>query len=74
MEEKALEKEKDKASVERLGEVRKEMSELNEELRPLQMRYRQVGGGAGEGTGGAESAVCMAAAAEGGPRCASALW
>ena len=44
VEEKALEKEKDKASQERLGEVQREIGELQDELRPLQMRYRQVGG------------------------------
>lgn len=40
MEEKALEKEKDKASKERLAEVRREQTELRDELRPLQMRYQ----------------------------------
>lgn len=41
IEEKALEKEKDKVSVERLGEVRREMGALQDELRPLQMRYHR---------------------------------
>lgn len=41
VEEKALEKEKDKQSQERLGEVRRELGELQDRLKPLQMRYRQ---------------------------------
>ena len=41
VEEKALQKEKDKQSVERLGEVRREMGELADKLKPLQMRYQQ---------------------------------
>jgi ATP-dependent Clp protease ATP-binding subunit ClpB len=40
VEEKALEKEKDKASRERLAEVRRELGELQDQLRPLQMRYK----------------------------------
>jgi hypothetical protein len=43
VEEKALEKEKDKQSQERLGEVRRELGELQDKLKPLQMRYRWVG-------------------------------
>jgi ATP-dependent Clp protease ATP-binding subunit ClpB len=39
VEEKALEKEKDPQSVARLGEVRREVGELQDRLRPLQMRY-----------------------------------
>jgi ATP-dependent Clp protease ATP-binding subunit ClpB len=39
VEEKALEKEKDKVSQERVAEVRKEMGEIRDTLRPLQMRY-----------------------------------
>ena len=35
MEEKALSKEKDKASQERLAEVRKELAALEDKLRPL---------------------------------------
>ena len=49
VEEKALEKEKDKQSQERLGEVRRELGELQDKLKPLQMRYRcdavRCGGG-----------------------------
>ncbi|KAI7843936.1 hypothetical protein COHA_002475 [Chlorella ohadii] len=41
VEEKALEKEKDKQSKERLGEVQRELSELQDKLKPLQMRYSQ---------------------------------
>ncbi|KAK9844178.1 hypothetical protein WJX81_007123 [Elliptochloris bilobata] len=41
VEEKALSKEKDKASHERLAEVRKELAALEEKLRPLIMRYEQ---------------------------------
>ncbi|KAL4457526.1 hypothetical protein ABPG75_012391 [Micractinium tetrahymenae] len=41
VEEKALEKEKDKQSKERLAEVQRELSELQDKLRPLQMRYSQ---------------------------------
>lgn len=40
VEEKALEREKDKQSQERLGEVRRELGELQDKLKPLQMRYR----------------------------------
>ena len=39
VEEKALEKEKDKVSQERVAEVRKEIGEIRDTLRPLQMRY-----------------------------------
>ena len=39
MEEKALSKEKDKASQERLGEVRKELAALEDKLRPLMVRH-----------------------------------
>lgn len=39
VEEKALEKEKDKQSIERVGEVRREISTLREQLSPLQLRY-----------------------------------
>lgn len=39
VEEKALEKEKDKISQERVAEVRKEIGEIRDTLRPLQMRY-----------------------------------
>lgn len=39
VEEKALEKEKDKHSKERLGEVQRELGELGDKLKPLQMRY-----------------------------------
>ena len=39
VEEKALEKEKDKASQDRLAEVRREMGEIQDNLKPLQMRY-----------------------------------
>ena len=38
MEEKALSKEKDKASQERLAEVRKELAALEDKLRPLMVR------------------------------------
>ncbi len=38
MEEKALSKEKDKASQERLAEVRKELAALEDRLRPLMVR------------------------------------
>ncbi|PSC72780.1 chaperone 1 [Micractinium conductrix] len=41
VEEKALEKEKDKQSVERLAEVQRELGELQDKLKPLQMRYNQ---------------------------------
>lgn len=44
VEEKALEKEKDKQSKARLGEVQRELSELQDKLKPLQMRYRCVTG------------------------------
>lgn len=40
VEEKALEKEKDKQSVGRLEEVRRELGEVQDRLHPLQMRYR----------------------------------
>lgn len=40
VEEKALEKEKDKQSRERLAEVQRELGELGDQLKPLQMRYR----------------------------------
>eukprot|EP00887_Chlorella_sp_A99_P002690 scaffold6.g2690.t1 len=40
VEEKALEKEKDKASRERLKDVGREITELRDKLRPLQMRYQ----------------------------------
>lgn len=40
VEEKALEKEKDKLSKERITEVRKEIGSLRERLSPLQLRYR----------------------------------
>ncbi|KAG7669284.1 hypothetical protein Ndes2526B_g05585 [Nannochloris sp. 'desiccata'] len=40
VEEKALEKEKDKQSVERLAEVRRELGELQDKLQPLVMRYQ----------------------------------
>jgi ATP-dependent Clp protease ATP-binding subunit ClpB len=40
VEEKALEKEKDKQSVERLAEVRRERGELQDKLQPLVMRYQ----------------------------------
>jgi ATP-dependent Clp protease ATP-binding subunit ClpB len=39
VEEKALEKEKDKASKDRVEVVRKELGEIRDALRPLQMRY-----------------------------------
>jgi ATP-dependent Clp protease ATP-binding subunit ClpB len=39
VEEKALEKEKDKQSVERLVEVRRELGELQDQLQPLVLRY-----------------------------------
>jgi len=38
VEEKALSKEKDKASQERLAEVRKELAALEDQLRPLLVR------------------------------------
>ena len=41
MEEKALSKEKDKASQERLAEVRKELAALEDQLRPLLVRPRK---------------------------------
>ncbi|KAI3436547.1 hypothetical protein D9Q98_005963 [Chlorella vulgaris] len=41
VEEKALEKEKDKQSRERLADVRRELGEIQDQLKPLQMRYRQ---------------------------------
>ncbi|KAK9684498.1 hypothetical protein RND81_10G214200 [Saponaria officinalis] len=37
----ALEKEKDKASVARLAEVRKEVDDLRDKLQPLMMKYRK---------------------------------
>ena len=40
VEEKALGKEKDKQSLERMSEVRRELSELQDTLKPLQMRYQ----------------------------------
>jgi ATP-dependent Clp protease ATP-binding subunit ClpB len=39
VEEKALEKEKDKLSKTRLNEVRKELSDIQDSLKPLQIRY-----------------------------------
>ncbi|KDD76020.1 hypothetical protein H632_c393p2, partial [Helicosporidium sp. ATCC 50920] len=39
VEEKALEKEKDVPSIQRLGEVRAELAAARDELRPLQLRY-----------------------------------
>jgi ATP-dependent Clp protease ATP-binding subunit ClpB len=44
VEEKALEKEKDKVSQERVAEVRKEIGEIRDALRPLQMRYESEKG------------------------------
>jgi hypothetical protein len=41
VEEKALSKEKDKASQERLAEVRKELAALEDQLRPLLVRPRK---------------------------------
>ncbi|PRW56139.1 chaperone 1 [Chlorella sorokiniana] len=41
VEEKALEKEKDKQSKARLEEVQRELGELQDKLKPLQMRYGQ---------------------------------
>ena len=40
VEAKALEKEKDSQSKARLEEVRRELGELADQLKPLQMRYR----------------------------------
>jgi ATP-dependent Clp protease ATP-binding subunit ClpB len=44
VEEKALEKEKDKVSQERVAEVRKEIGEIQDALKPLQMRYESEKG------------------------------
>jgi len=60
VEEKALEKEKDKQSKERLSEVQRELSELQDKLKPLQMRYRWGGraGGWVAWSGAGESGDC----------------
>ena len=44
VEEKALEKEKDKVSQERVAEVRREIGEIQDTLKPLQMRYESEKG------------------------------
>ncbi|WPT13761.1 Chaperone protein ClpB1 [Picochlorum sp. SENEW3] len=44
VEEKALEKEKDKVSQERVAEVRKEIGSIQDALKPLQMRYQSEKG------------------------------
>jgi hypothetical protein len=42
VEEKALQKEKDKASKERLHEIAGELAALQEKLRPLQLKYKKA--------------------------------
>ncbi|KAK9841119.1 hypothetical protein WJX74_000311 [Apatococcus lobatus] len=44
VEETALTKEKDKVSVDRLTEVRREIAQLQDQLQPLQLRYQQERG------------------------------
>ena len=51
VEAKALEKEKDSQSKARLEEVRRELGELADQLKPLQMRYRWAAAGGGGCTG-----------------------